>query len=256
MHKNTNIKLAWSTNSGITFQSNLCPRLYVETFFDSSENIRSKMHLKNPNALQDDSESLKDEILKHWPLTIFNIILVCIAFVCAVYFNNFTFTISALMFSTFISYILFDCIEYWCSIKSKKGKYHSLGKIHAAEHMVINAYQTLHRIPKLEEVKKFSRFDKRCGSMQKFLWLLNSMTLGVFMPIIASFDIRTSILLTALYFMFMLIAIEYGWLIFLQILVTNKPSDRELLLAIEALTRFEIMEKKIANGKINFVTHK
>ena len=44
----------------------------------------------------------------------------------------------------------------------------STRKFHSAEHMVVNAYNKLHRIPSLEETKMFSRFHNRCGTTNFF----------------------------------------------------------------------------------------
>lgn len=253
MRNNTNIKRAWSTNNGITFCSNICPFLCVETFFDSSDNLRTRLYLKQSDSMQKNEESVSIGKLQKRLWLITSIILMTSAFIAAIHFNNFYLVISALFFSNLIMFPLFDSISYWHNIKSKKGKQHSMGNFHSAEHMVINAYHKLQRVPTLHEVKKFSRFSKNCGSMPRFLWFIICVPV-CFMPTAFYYDIRTSILLLSLYYMFLLIAIHHGWLTFFQILVTNKPTDRELLLAIEALTQFEIMEEKIINGKIVFTT--
>ena len=45
-------------------------------------------------------------------------------------------------------------------IRTKNGKERAHARYHAAEHMVINAYYKLQRVPTIEETKESSRFSK------------------------------------------------------------------------------------------------
>lgn len=51
-------------------------------------------------------------------------------------------------------------IEFVYDIKSKRGNNRMAGKYHAAEHMAINAYEKLHRVSQLDEIKNFQGLVK------------------------------------------------------------------------------------------------
>ena len=53
---------------------------------------------------------------------------------------------------------------------------------------------------------------------------------------------------------FFIASTKHGLLNFLQIFVTNKPSVKELMVAIEGLKRFEIMEDYFQNEKDSPIT--
>lgn len=48
-------------------------------------------------------------------------------------------------------------------------EYSNASKYIAASHMAINAYNDLHRIPTLEEAKKYSRFSSESGIIWTYM---------------------------------------------------------------------------------------
>lgn len=109
-------------------------------------------------------------------------------------------------------------------------------RFHGAEHMAINCYEDLGRIPTLEEIKRYSRFSDYCGSnlfTVSFIYLLanflctffnsiliSGMSLLIFVPLLDLFKIS-------------------GILNYFQIFFTNKPTDKELKIAIQGLIKWE-----------------
>lgn len=138
-------------------------------------------------------------------------------------------------------------------MKSKNGSLVSLAKFHSAEHMAVNAYEQLQRIPTLGEIKRFSRFSKGCG----FMLIMHRIVTHLSVIILLLFAIGGN--MSAYYFAlaiipaFMIIAWHKGWFKFLQVFFTAPPTDNELEVAIEGLKNFEEMEKAL-NSQPSFVS--
>lgn len=101
------------------------------------------------------------------------------------------------------------------------------GRHHGAEHMVLNAYEQLGRVPTVHEAQSASRCHKNCGSVPvcKRLILEIGLVLTVFLPIPLAM---------------ILVAIVLKKHLWLQILFTNKPEDEDLRLMVELI---EFLEK-------------
>lgn len=114
-------------------------------------------------------------------------------------------------------------------------------KFHSAEHMVLNAYRKLQRVPSIEEIYQFSRFSNSCGT--------NTTTLIVIffaLSFICSFIPNSSyrLLVLILADLLVLILLQYGFLNFLQKFTTIKPTDKELSVAIAGMNAWLENEKK------------
>ena len=108
----------------------------------------------------------------------------------------------------------------------------STRKFHSAEHMVANAYNKLNRIPSLEETKMFSRFHNCCGITSLTFIIIRNLLLFLctFLPskpyiIIGALSVSIISLLLK----------KLGVFNFMQFFSTLPPTDRELLVGIEAL---------------------
>lgn len=248
MQNNKEITKARSKNNGIVFYSNMFPFVGLETFYDDSGNMHSRLIYTPLDEHNCYLEAVEDGIIVNKKnLHIFNIALIIISIIRFVFTKNIGLILASIYFSILVSYDLFKIAKISYSMKLKKGKNYSKAKFHAAEHMVINAYKKLQRIPKLEEAKRFSRFSKMCGSRK----IINR-TFFCTMQIIAtatlcSYNIIIYIIVFLLILGFMLLDEKYNYLRFLQVFITNKPTDKEIELAIEGLKQFEIMEKKLEN---------
>ena len=116
-------------------------------------------------------------------------------------------------------------------------------KFHSAEHMVINAYTKLNRIPSLEEIRQYSRFDNTCGTNLTTLIVLNCLaTLAcTFIPNVLFMKIGIVLAPIVAY-----VLLEYGYLNFLQFFTTIPPTDRELIVAIAGMSVWLFCERKEA----------
>lgn len=119
-------------------------------------------------------------------------------------------------------------------------------EFHGAEHMVINAYNKLGRIPTLDELRGFSRLENDCSSSYVFTVFVSS-----FLSFISTFIFNG-------YFRPIAIAIitflgevlkRKGELNFIQYATTRKPTDEELKIAIIALQYWEKKEQEDLNEK-------
>lgn len=231
---------ARSKRNGIVFYSKTLDGLGLEAYYDENGEIKTSKILTSANDFDTFLEMLYCEN-KISDKLIFglNILMFLIGLVLFLTLNNYGIFVSAITFTTFSDRI-FNFINFSISIKSKNSEDYSLGKFHSAEHMACHAYEKLKRIPTLDEAKKYSRFHKRCGSKR---------TISNFFFMIALIFVFPFLFLSPKYLVLLaIIAIifyannKFNILSFLQIMVTNKATEKELLLAIEGLKEFEIME--------------
>ena len=124
----------------------------------------------------------------------------------------------------------------------KKG----LTRYHGAEHMSIAAYMDLNRVPTIQEVKKYSVFSEYCGSMHLINKAVKPICLSavtLFLPYDMS-TIRRILIYFAILSLINFIQ-KRGWFKYLQVLFIDKPTDREIEVAIEGIKEFEKMEDSI-----------
>lgn len=191
--------------------------------------------------------------IKNWHvfavLTTFDILLISFCLLI----KNFFLVALSIYFSLFVSFDFFNLILSSYLMKSKNGSLVSLAKFHSAEHMAVNAYEQLQRIPTLGEIKRFSRFSKDCG----FMLIIHRIVTHLSVIILLLFAIGGNMLAysfaLAIIPTFMVIAWRKGWFEFLQVLVTTPPTDNELEVAIEGLKKFEEMEEAL-NSQPSFVS--
>ena len=245
------IKSARSKQNGIIFYSNIFPHIGLETTIDESGNLQKTLTCKNFERYYDSFGTLHEENykVKIWKVLLFDIILIILSIAISFFSGNPGFAIAALYFSSFVSFQLFDLIKFCYDHKSKRGTRHSTAAFHAAEHMAINAYEKLQRIPTLEEIKNFSRFHRYCGSRFIFSRICSFLMLCLSMAFFSMNYEFLYLISIGIIIVFIIVSGKYGLLNFLQIFVTNKPSDKELLLAIEGLKQFEIIENFFQDNK-------
>lgn len=134
----------------------------------------------------------------------------------------------------------------------KFGKLKALGRYHSAEHMATKAYEKYQRQPSIEEIKKESRYDQACGSRFAIgrVLLRTISTVLIFLCEIISLK---AILILILVELLMIVNIRYNFLKWLQILITNKPTDKELELASEGLKIFNEFEENVISSNNMFI---
>lgn len=241
MKKNYNVS-ARSKRNGIIFYSEECPIFGSEAFRDESGKIQTRMvpiKLDLYERYQEHKSQKKKSHSKHVAL-IFDILLLTICLLS----KRIWFVLAAGYFSLLISFELFEFIEDSYQMKSKKRNAKSTARYHSAEHMVVNCYEKLKRIPTFEEVKKASRFHKRCGSIEIIDNIVMHLLLSLSIAFVANWStVLYLLLLCILILIFRVLADKKGWLRFLQVFFTAKPSDEDIELAIEGIKNYEKMEK-------------
>lgn len=162
----------------------------------------------------------------------------------AAYFKNIPLFFASSFFSLFVSLPLFKLINMIFRMKITKENIKA-AKYIAASHMATNAYNELGRIPTLEEVKKYSRFSKNCN----IIWTFMGITFNLIFWTFLSFCKLVPFILCVLICLVIMFGVPFiflrGYLNFLQIFVTSKPSDEELIVAIEGIRSYEEMEKNV-----------
>ena len=132
----------------------------------------------------------------------------------------------------FFAFIILYMFVMYIVIEKKIEK--NIFKFHSAEHMVLNAYSKLKRVPFLEEIKRYSRYSNGCGTniiTLIFIWDI--------MMFFWTFVSDISVIVFVLYILW-----KCGKLNFLQIFTTSEPTDKELLVAIAGLSVWLENEKK------------
>lgn len=117
----------------------------------------------------------------------------------------------------------------------------NLYQFHAAEHMALNAYKKLKRVPSLEEIHQYSRFHNDCGTNLTTL-ILVSFTLFFICSFIPNplYHLIGLLFVTVIVF----ILLQCGLLNFLQNFTTIPPTDEELMVAIAGMNVWFENEKK------------
>ena len=121
--------------------------------------------------------------------------------------------------------------------KKEKNAY----KFHSAEHMVLNAYRKLKRVPSLEEIREYSRFSNSCGTNATTQMVMN-FTLMFLCTFISNMLYSIIGMLSA--DIIVLILLKCGFLNFLQKYTTIIPTDKELSVAIAGMNVWFENEKK------------
>lgn len=242
MEKKKIICRARSKRNGIVFYSNTFPLIGSETFRDDAGKLHSQI-IPVSFDKQEQVKQMKDdgEITRIREILAFDSILVTLCLLS----RDFWFVFAAIHFSIFVSFDFLRFVKFAYQMKSKKGKERSTAKFHAAEHMVINAYEKLQRIPTFDEVKVSSRFSKNCGSKEILYRISNYMLISLIIAFVTRWNGFYYFWLAIIISISMGIAYSKGWLRFLQVFITTPPSDSEIELAIEGIKEFEKMEEKL-----------
>ena len=256
MEEKKQIRKARAKKNGIIFYSNLNPIVGVETFIDESGKVKSK---NIPTTLDEENcilEKMQDEKNDTWKVVFFDIFLVILSLLT----RKILIVYAAVNFSIFASNKIFIFVKNAYEFKSKNGKEHSKSKFNAAKHMVLNAYNTLQRIPTFDEVKRASRYTKFCESnkiiCEIIMYSLVSIELIIWQIMENHLLLRfiiTDIIICA--FLLVKIGEPRVWLKIFQFFTTTPPTDKEIEVAIEGVKSFEKMEKEIKEGKIKMVIH-
>ncbi len=113
-----------------------------------------------------------------------------------------------------------------------------LYKFHSAEHMVLNAYSKLKRVPTIQEICQYSQFINSCSTNVTAVIVTSCILMFV-----CSF-ITDQLIVILLVNIITIILLNCGCLNVLQKFTTITPTNKELLVAIEGMNTWLENEKK------------
>ena len=169
--------------------------------------------------------------------------LVILALVC--FTRNISFIIAWIYFAYLASVDVFQSISL--AIAIKLGDLQRLGRFHSAEHMSVEAYNSLKRVPTIDEVKKCSRFSVNCGSFPGFQKSFNYFILSLFIASGGFLNLMIYIITCIFVIVLLYVVGRYKLVKYLQVFLTNKPTDEELNVAIEGLRELEALDNNFEN---------
>ena len=246
------IEKALSKRDGIIFYSSNVPSMAVETTINEKGEFESKViprgfldFMEFLGFYTNDSYATSVKLDKKVVYSFYiALIIVC--------FWNFGFSIGLAAIYFALTMQVENLGFILAVFKIKFGKEKSISRFHAAEHMAINAYNSLGRIPTIDEIKNFSRLSKHCGSEYYFRIIFISISFTILIGISANnFLLYISILISAI--TILILERKYKILRFMQFFVTNKPTDLELRLAIKGLDELEKFDKEFEEKYENFI---
>ena len=249
MENKRRIPNATSCRNGIIFISGITNKLVVKSYYDSDTNtietltrwytdftLRRKIDydLKEPE--------IREEKLHGKAVWCINLVLIVYSALIA---RNINYTLGALYYSFMVSKYLYVCIQKSFKMKILNGQEKEEARYHSAEHMVLNAYRKLGKVPSLEEIKTFSRFSEYCGTR------IIASRIIEFVPIslAIAFSDKINIIVYVLIFIISWILgkemLKKDFIKVEQILFTEPPTDLELKVAIKGLETLLNEEKEI-----------
>lgn len=114
-------------------------------------------------------------------------------------------------------------------------------RFHAAEHMVINAYKDLKRVPSITAVRRYSMLANNCSSLPRTISLISSAVTFVCSFVL---NFRESIIIFLVLMIGQIVMQKLGLLNFYELLVLRRPTDREIRVALEAARYWEENERR------------
>lgn len=230
MQKKLKIESAFSMNNGIGIDSVRHKGYAAIATIDENGCISTKWAAEKPYEEYDVAEAVKKlvKVIKVWA------VFVIIAIIYSGVRSNPIYAVRTFIVGigiVFISALLINILE----------RVENTGKFHGAEHMVCNAFRKLERIPTLEEIVSYSRFSKNCGTnfhTAMLMWCVFALVATLIPNEIYMFI--GMVLESAV----ILILLQSGHLNFMQRFTTEEPTERELIVAIEAMKVFIENENK------------
>ena len=165
---------------------------------------------------------------------------------------------SALFFTFLVSKkLVFLLYQSFC-MHTKNGSKRSLGRFHAAEHMAVNAFNDLGRVPTLSEIKKYSKLTEHCGSMLMINDVVLNLNLCLVGLLYTRFGFFIGLGLSIATTLLLVYARCKNAFLFIQNIVLGTATDTELQVAIDGLKYLNTLEEdfkqnsKISNNEVEF----
>ena len=245
MEEKKEIFRARSKENGIVIYSNKNPLLCYEAYIDEKGEIHTSPIISVMSELKDFSGTLiATDVKRQIKITSYLRIALCILSILSIVITQkITIAIGMMYFAICASREVVNLVTFIYDVKI--GSRQALGRFHAAEHQALIAYKRYQRIPTMEEVRKETRFDQDCGSrliidkVMGFLLLSILICTCAFIPFYVYFG-SVAILIGLL-----MLERKYNFFRVFQIFLTNKPTDKELEVALAGVEIFEKMEADI-----------
>lgn len=240
------IKSAASYPNGIAIRSRYCPDLAVKVFEDLHGNIRHALlpsvqtRLYSPSPFEKRYYEISQKIAIG-----FDIILILILLLL----KQFGYVMLAISFSFFLSVPLAHFFtDIYILQFTAMGKKNAM--FHAAEHKMVNAYHKYQKVPTFQQIKEASRYTTLCGSLETLIPIFSQLILFLLLILANEMFVKLSLKVIAMFlsggisFLFH----RYGENIFqyLEILITKTPTDKELIIALETIKGFTLLEDFLA----------
>lgn len=243
---------AWSRPNGIIFYSKICNWIRYSVTVGEQGKVTCQPILSTD--LDDTKELSAKDQHKVFIFTILaDIVLVLIGIILAFQKRQGGVLLPFLLFTT-QSFTIFG--TYYCIFANfNVMQYISVSKFHAAEHMTLNSYNNLNRIPSMKEVTKASMYSKHCTSS-------NKLAVAIFYPlfILIAFLIELNpeniklVLMLPVFPMLMMANFYFNFFWFLQYFFLQEPSKHELEIALLGIEYYEEMENNLAKYEIKSIS--
>lgn len=155
-----------------------------------------------------------------------------VAMLYAVLAQNTNLFVAFTMFAVFISPKLFNFIFKVFLYKFGNAAWRKSARMHAAIHMVMNAYEKYQRIPTIEEAKEASYYTNDCKSFSKEISLL---TYSCVFLVVALFHFNTIACVIASIVISVFFNLFRSCFVFLEHLILSKPEESDLIYVINQI---------------------
>ena len=243
---------AHSRKNGIVFDSVECPFLQVDSSVDENGEIEVGVIPKSIGLIRDIAEAEKNFVAYPKTILIIIIALSLIVFILLLATKQNFGTIYGWIYFCFIClprYLNYANSYYYFDRESKKIISNPIMRFHSAEHMAFNYYNNHKKVPTMEELKKSSRFSENCGSYNGLCQLLLYTILSIFLIVGSYLNVFLYLIIAVIILIAYIALFKSGYLKFLEVAVTKKPTELELQCAIKGLEAFEELEKSIRKQK-------
>lgn len=239
--RKTKIREARSIKNGIIFCSSSIPLIMVKSTINEKGEIRTRV-IDQITEREEELKEKRNEKNKRSNMLIKAYLTDLIILTIMIFLK-----VDTRLFTGMVTFSIVGT-HYLCpvlyNIYNIKYKFKSLGRFHSAEHMVINAYNKLDRIPTWEELKKSSRFSNHCGSNKANCIIIILAFISFAGPFLINMGVIKYLIIMMLIPIIIAVLSSVGAINILQVFVTNKPTDVELQVALEGLKRYEDLENQ------------
>jgi hypothetical protein len=241
--------------NSITFEFNEEPSIGVKSTLEADGSIRTERvdilleEFKEEIALKSATDYAKP--FKKFRI-FFYLNIIVVGFLLT-YFLDLNMLVSA-MTLTIVDLILYHGLftkyifSVGISFKDKNIK--KMKGLHSAEHMVINAYNDLKKVPTREEVRRYSKFSPYCSAVTEYksvfqfpLYLLlygfQTSETGL-VKILLMFAISFVAWIPNIYQLF-------GWY------VLRKPTDKEIDVAVDGIKAYDLLRREFLNNPMKVI---